>query len=123
MEITIKIQHNDDMRSITLISPTGDTLRIFSEEAIDFFHGVEQSHKHGVMQGLPVAVRGGANEAVIVHGNNTITNDQSQTTTLTTPTEPLPAEGLAQNGSVDLCLHTPMIKNGLRMCMHCLNYY
>jgi hypothetical protein len=48
MEITVKMQHNDDMRSITLISPTGDTLRIFSEEAIDFFHGVEQSHKHGV---------------------------------------------------------------------------
>jgi len=29
-------------------------------------------------------VRGGANEAVIVHGDNTTTNDQSQPTTLTT---------------------------------------
>ena len=37
--------------------------------------------------------------------------------------EQLPAEEVAQNGRVDLCLHTPMIKNGLRMCIHCLNYY
>lgn len=35
----------------------------------------------------------GHNEAVIVNGDNTITNDQNQTTTLTTPNGLLPAEG------------------------------
>ncbi len=45
-------------------------------------HEMSNSHKHAI-------VLGGANEAVIVHGENTITNDQSNTTTLTTPTETL----------------------------------
>lgn len=59
MDITVKIQHNDDMRSITLISPTGDTLRVFSEEAIDFFHGVEQLSKLGVVRPASAVSGGG----------------------------------------------------------------
>lgn len=43
----------------------------------------------------------GHNEAVIINGDNTITNDQSQTTTLTAPNELLQGEAMAQNVRAD----------------------
>ena len=62
---------------------------ITAEQGLRWAHEFKQLHLHGV-------VRGGANEAVIVHGDNTITEDKSQTTTLTTPTEPLGNEAVAK---------------------------
>lgn len=67
----------------------------------------------------------GHNEAVIVHGDNTITNDQSQTTTLTAPNGLLPAEGLAKSvcgGTLKMCdecgraLQFPITKDFCEEC-------
>ncbi len=84
-------------------------------KAADIYAEQSNSHKHGV-------VRGGANEAVIVHGDNTITEDKSQTTTLTTPTEPLPAEGSAKGVSVEMCSCGSidvMTRYGIDQCADC----
>lgn len=66
------------------------------QTAADLYLYLSNSHKHGVMQ---AEGSDGAKGAAV--GNS--------------------AGG--QNGSVGLCLHEPMLKSGLRMCMHCLNYY
>ena len=79
-------------------------------------HQTAQLQQHSV-------VRGGDFENEIVPGEEVLFETTTVTGTPNPPTEPLPAEGVAQNGRVDLCLHEPMLKSGLRMCMHCLNYY
>lgn len=67
----------------------------------------------------------GHNEAVIINGDNTITNDQSQTTTLTAPNGLLPAEGLAKSvrgGVVFMCENCmaplPFLRKG-NLCHNC----
>lgn len=67
----------------------------------------------------------GQNEAVIVHGDNTITNKQNEANTLTAPNVLLPAEGLAKSvcgGVVFMCENCmsplPFLRKG-NLCHNC----
>lgn len=64
------------------------------QEAADLYTELSKSH-------IPVVVREGAIEAQSVHRGKDVIKFPINTTGANTPTEPLPAEGVAQNGCVE----------------------
>ena len=85
---------------------------ILIQEAAEIYAEQSNSHKHSV-------VRGGVNEANTVSCTQNVDNSITLSKPLSTPTEPLPAEGLAQNGRGG-CKHENIDrKDGLDECLDC----
>lgn len=73
-----------------------DEMRDDLDHVIDYHKTEQNSHKHSVMQAEGSDVSEGA---------------------------AVGQRSVEQSVSADICLHQPMLKSGLRMCMHCLQYY